>query len=316
MTTTATAALRLGSARIPTLTRESARRSGVPLAELLGSSYTRFFHDTYVPASVKPTVANRAQVAVQLFGGRGYVSHHTAVQLWGGVAPPTAEVHLSFVRGPRGQVRGISAHRAAQTVAVTTLRNVPISSPVQAFLDLASVGASLVDLVIAGDSLVKATRVSPDEFMRAAGGWRGNNARRARQAAALIRAGVDSPMETKLRLLIVLAGLPEPTVNLIIRDSDGEWTWRFDLSYERWKLIIEYDGRQHAFDDEQWGTDLRRREALDAMGWRLLVVRAAGLHAEPERTLMRIREALVDRGATGVPRRFRSEWSRHFPIRA
>jgi hypothetical protein len=28
-------------------------------------------------------------------------------------------------------------------------------------------------------------------------------------------------METRLRLLIVLAGLPEPTVNVIVRGEDG-----------------------------------------------------------------------------------------------
>ena len=87
-----------------------------------------------------------------------------------------------------------------------------------------------------------------------------------------VRKGADSPKETRLRMLLVLAGLPEPTVNLIIRNPDGGWRMRFDLSYPGLKLIIEYDGRQHAESSGQWRRDLSRREELDRLGWRLIVV--------------------------------------------
>jgi hypothetical protein len=56
-------------------------------------------------------------------------------------------------------------------------------------------------------------------------------ARLARRVAGLVRKGVDSAMETRLRLLIVLAGLPEPEVNVIVRDENGDWELRFDLCY-------------------------------------------------------------------------------------
>ena len=98
------------------------------------------------------------------------------------------------------------ASPAAQT---TLLGGVPVSTPVQAFLDLASVGVSLVDLVIAGDSLIKANGLAAQKFVAAAEAYQGRNARRARRAASLVRAAVDSPMETRIRLLIVLEGLPE-----------------------------------------------------------------------------------------------------------
>jgi hypothetical protein len=74
---------------------------------------------------------------------------------------------------------------------------------------------------------------------------------------------VDSPQETRIRLLLVLAGLPEPCVNLIIRGRDGGWRRRYDLAYEELQLIVEYDGRQHAEDTRQWLTDIFRREELD-----------------------------------------------------
>jgi hypothetical protein len=75
-----------------------------------------------------------------------------------------------------------------------------------AFLGLASIGVSLVDLVIAGDNLIKANGLAPQKFVAAAEAYQGRNARRARRAASLVRAAVDSPMETRIRLLIVFAG--------------------------------------------------------------------------------------------------------------
>lgn len=119
-------------------------------------------------------------------------------------------------------------------------------------------------------------------------------------------------MESRLRLLIVFAGLPEPRANLILRGADGEWQRRFDLACEQGKILIEYDGRQHAYDDGQWGRDIDRREELDGRGWRLIVVRGVDIYRRPERTLRRIREVLIERGVPGVPAHLNPEWSRHF----
>jgi very-short-patch-repair endonuclease len=90
---------------------------------------------------------------------------------------------------------------------------------------------------------------------------------------------------------------------------------RFDLSYPELKLIIEYDGRQHAEDDRQWDRDIERREELDVDEWRLIVIQAKGIYAEPGRTLDRIVEAMRARGARGLPRRLNRDWERHFPGR-
>jgi len=138
----------------------------------------------------------------------------------------------------------------------------------------------LVDLVVLGDSLVAKRRTTTQQIVAAANAWKGKGSRLARRAADLVRAGVDSPMETRLRMLMVLAGLPEPVVNHIEYDAMGAWAKRFDLSYPDLLLIIEYDGRQHAEDDRQWGRDIERREQLDTDGWRLIVVRSAGIYTE------------------------------------
>jgi hypothetical protein len=48
----------------------------------------------------------------------------------------------------------------------------------------------------------------------------------------------------------------QPRVNLIIRGPDGSWRRRYDMAYEYVRLILDYDGRQHAEDTRQWRTDI------------------------------------------------------------
>lgn len=143
----------------------------------------------------------------------------------------------------------------------------------------------------------------------------GYGTRLALRAARLMREGVDSPMETRLRLLIVFAGIPEPTVNVIVRGEDGSWRMRFDLCYLDQRLIVEYDGRKHADSTEQWERDIYPREELDQMDYRLLIVTSRGVYSEPQRTLERVRDALRERGVK-VPSPFKNAWRRHFPTTA
>jgi very-short-patch-repair endonuclease len=116
-------------------------------------------------------------------------------------------------------------------------------------------------------------------------------------------------------MLIVLAGLPEPTVNYVVRDPvTGQWLRRFELAYRALRLAIEYEGRHHRDDDEVWAADIERREELDRETWRVVQVISKGLFDTPLQTLQRIEQARADRGAT--PRRtFADEWKRYFPGR-
>lgn len=177
---------------------------------------------------------------------------------------------------------------------------------------MAAVAPDLVELVVLGDSLVRTERITPEELVEMTRTWDGKGARRARRAASLVRRGVDSPMESRLRMLIVLAGYPEPEVNVIIRHENGDWKVRFDLCYPHLKLVIEYDGWHHRFEQKQWTKDIKRREWLESQGWRVIVIIADAYYDEPWTTLQRIREAMVDRGETGLPRRAPAVWTRQF----
>ena len=292
-------------------TRADARAAGISLAELRGRRFQKVFYDLYVCSSVKVNAVVRASAALRVCADASYVSHYTAAEIWGGCVPEQPLTHVSVRLGNRSERRGISAHTAAQDAHTTTYQGLLIATPEQTFLDLAGY-LTLVELVIFGDSLVRKQRTTPDDLVLAAATFRGRGARLARRSAALVRRGVDSPMESRLRMLIVLAGFPEPTVNYTVRDGDGNVTMRFDLSYPEFKVIIEYDGRQHARDDLQWARDIQRREELDRLGWRLIIVRAEDIYGCPDRTLARIREALRSHGARTLPGKLRIEWRQHF----
>jgi len=67
------------------------------------------------------------------------------------------------------------------------------------------------------------------------------------------------------------------------------------------KIALEYDGRHHADDPRQWEKDIRRRELLDAAGWRVIVVTNRDLSRFPSQTLMRVALVLRERRSADVP---------------
>ncbi len=290
--------------------------AGLTVRQLRGAGYTRLLHDTYICASVLVTLDLRASVSLELCGPGGHVSHHTAAKMWGAWVPDDAEIHVSVRRRQDRRKRdGIRCHLAHLSAEVVIHRGKRVSSPAQTFLDMAK-ALGLVDLVILGDSLVHRELISPVELRRAADHWRGHKAIHARRAASLVRSGVESPMETRLRLLMVLAGLPEPVIAHEVVRADAPRRIRFDLSYPGLRLAIEYDGRQHADNREQWLHDIDRREGIDELRWRLIIVTSAGIYVDPGTTLNRIVRALHQQGAIHLRLRADDEWRRHFPGRA
>ncbi len=283
---------------------------------LLSRRFHKICWDTYVAREVPITPLLRAKAVIRLVPSGSYVSHHTAAELWGAAPPADGATHVTLPSACGRLVRqGVRPHYRKHPAQTTVRKGVPISTPEQTFLDLAAVGVGLVDLVVVADGLIKTGHTSPERLIETAAQRDGRGCRLARRAAALARKAVDSPQETRLRLLLVVAGLPEPRANLIVRGRDGGWRRRYDLAYEELRLIIEYDGRQHAEDAQQWLTDIFRREELDQIRWRLVIVTSEGIYREPLRTLERVRDALLDCGAVGIRRTFKPEWRLHFPIR-
>ena len=291
-------------------TRKQAIAAGLTDAVLRGPSYQQVLWGVYISSRIALTLTVRSLAALMVAPAGSVVSHHTAARLWGGTPPETGELHITTAGSNRAKTRGIQAHRVTALPEAVTHHGLPVTSPEGTFVDLARC-CDLLQLVVLGDSLVRAKATTPAALVAACAGIAGRAGALARRAASLVRDRVDSPMESRLRMLIVLAGLPEPVVNIEVSDEGGRLRYRIDLSFPDQRLAIEFDGRHHVDVRSQWESDVLRREDLEADGWRFLVVTSSQLYSSPEDVLSRCVAAMRDRGVR-VPSRTRTEWRRYF----
>lgn len=298
---------------IQPFSRQEALARGITVHQL-ASTYTRVFQNSYVVTGVPVDPQLRARAALRLAPAGAFASHHTAGQLHGVWTPSTAQTHISIVGGNKTRVRGIKAHLPNTDLPTVMVNGLRCSSAIAVFCELAASQVPLVDLVAVGDSIVRRNLATPEQLIEQARRWRGRGARLARRAASLVRPGVDSSTETRTRLLFVMAGLPEPVVNYTVRDEYGEPTYRIDLAYLAFWIAAEYDGRHHAENSRQWRRDIRRREQLEADGWRFIIITADDLFNRPSEVLERVTDALVARGFRAT-KRPSAEWYREFPDR-
>ena len=230
-----------------------------------------------------------------------FFSHGTALALWGAPMPSGragSEVHVSAHRPQREpRVKGVIGHRLqCRDAAVHLIGGLPVESPARAWRQ-AGASWSLDDLVAAGDYLVGRGRCATLEELRCeAAAMGGVGAERLRAALDAIRAGSESSEESRLRLVLARAGLPEPELNWVLRDASGRFVARLDLAYPRWRVGTEYDGRQHAFDVRQFERDSDRWPAIRRAGWDVVRVLRHHLRDGGKPAVFLVREALLRAG--------------------
>lgn len=149
----------------------------------------------------------------------------------------------------------------------------------------------LVEAVVVADALAHAEAITQTELASYLASHRGlRGVRQVERVIDLMDPKSESPMETRVRLLLVLAGLPRPEPQLIVRDPNDRLVARADLGYRDARLLIEYDGAWHW---KQRVADEQRREALRDLGWKVLVVTSDDYYTTPGRTVARVRAALL-----------------------
>jgi very-short-patch-repair endonuclease len=278
-----------------------ARDAGVGRGRLQSSDLARPFYGVRVSG----TFDRLSAYAPRLRPGDRY-SHTSAAALWGAPLPPGArdDVHVTAAVGMvRPRAAGVLGHRTSVTGDATTRNGLPVSRAVTAFVECAEL-LDLVSLVCIGDHLVLEPRVlephdvrphcTIEELEEEAARLSRRGAVRARAAAELVRAGVESPMETRLRLLLQDAGIPEPRCGFELRTRRGRRIGWFDLAWPDRRVIAEYDGDQHRTSTEQYERDIRRFDEAADEGWRVIRVRRAGILRRPSDTVARVRRALSE----------------------
>jgi hypothetical protein len=196
-------------------------------------------------------------------------------------------------------------------VKVMRLKQLPphrdgIAAPEQCWLVAAST-LNLLELVTAGDSLLRLRRSTLARLQSAVQMYSGRGVVAARAAVGLVRERVGSPRETWLRLCLVLAGLPMPECNLIIGDEKGP-IGRVDLVYLAYRLIIEYEGDQHRTDRYQWNRDIDRHEDFARGQWTLIRVTSERAARWPRQLVHAVYQALRANGYDGPAPEFGELW--------
>jgi very-short-patch-repair endonuclease len=152
---------------------------------------------------------------------------------------------------------------------------------------------TLVEAVVVADLALHARSVKRTELTDFIDGRSGQKGvRRARRVLELAAADAESPMETRLRMLLVLNGLPRPELQVTIRDEDGSPIGRPDLYYREQRLGLEYDGETHRASLVE---DNRRQNRLLMAGVRLLRFTGADVLRRPETVLSQVRDVLAAR---------------------
>lgn len=297
------------SLRLRPFTTADAHACGITRRMLSASRFERLYDGVYIVRGAEVTLDLQIDAALLILPKDAAATHLTGLATYGiDVGDPRP---LRFATTSRHAVRrdGI---RVIRRMSMPRHGTRILSAP-DCWLD-ACVDLDLVRAVAAGDRMVRVGLASVQElvdFVARIDNWEGITL--AREAVALVRSGVESPRETYVRLMLVLAGLPEPACNIDVV-VEGRFLGRGDLVYLRYRIIVEYDGRQHAEDTYQWNRDLDRLDGFADHGWLCERVTNPRLN-DPRRVVTRVYELLRRQGYTGPPPQFDERWSRLFERR-
>lgn len=267
-----------------------ARRAGLQRWHLEGASWTRLTRSTYIRAGAETTLlilvaASRRFPATAAFSGL------TAAWLHGLEVSPCDPVEVT-VPAHIGVTRpvGVRVRRALLPEGdVVRLRQLRGTSMVRTIADL-SARLSLTEATVIADAALHSGRVTRERL----NAWAAAHScrpgiRRLRKVIELADAAAESQMETRLRMLLRLGGLPPPKAQVPVFDAAGRFVGRPDLYFEEARLGIEYDGGAHK---DSLVADNHRQNNLLGAGVRLVRFTAIDVVQDPESVVLSVKAML------------------------
>ena len=261
----------------------------------LRTRYRAVFPDVYLPRESEASVQNRI-AAAWLWSNREAVIAGLSASALHGAKWISAEDPVELIHpNPRPPAGVVTRRALVHREEVQTIGDWQVTTPARTAFDIGRHG-NLGSAVARLDALARATRVSPADVLAVAARHPGSRGLRQLESALdLVDRGAESPRETYLRLLLIRGGLPRPTTQIPVYGDDGNVVAYLDMGWPEKLVGIEYDGDHHRSDRRQYLRDIRRRDLVEDLGWRLLRVVAED---HPMDILRRARRAIAERAST------------------
>jgi REase_MTES_1575/Transcriptional regulator, AbiEi antitoxin len=242
--------------------------------------------------------ALRARVRAALAGRPAAVACGiTAARLLGFNALPAVRpeepVHLQQPgRATRSQARGVRLHWGDVPMdQLVDVDGIPATAPARTLADLV-LGANRDDAVALMDGALHSGQVGDLEgASRAASGRHGS--RRARSWWPLADGRAESPLESRLRLLLSDGGLPPPEVQWTVKDGAGRVVARLDLAWPQRRLDVEADGAAVHSDPTALYRDRHRQNLVAGLGWTVLRFTWSDVERRPTAVIAAVAAALT-----------------------
>ena len=255
---------------------QDARRAGLTWKQLQSRSFHRLGHDSYAWSVLDADPMLRLRAAIDRLPPEAVFSQRTAAWLHGLDLPPCDPIQVTVPKECGSSYRsGLAVRRAPVPAAdVVERKGMPATTILRTLLEIAE-ARSPIEPVVVFDMALRAALVTPHQLAALAADRAGlKYAKRLRRVVDLADHRSESPMESRLRTILVLSGVPRPELQVDLFDQLGNHLGRADLYYPDQRLVIEFDGATHRHSLVE---DNRRQNRILAAGYRLLRFTAADL---------------------------------------
>lgn len=230
-------------------------------------------------------LASRCRAIAKVLPGEAAFTHISSAQLrawWLPALDDSLVIACTGGQAPHLDRRGVYVRRCEIPRGHREdLDGVVVASPAWTIVELAE-HLALIDLVVVIDSALQRGDVTVTDLRQTMRPGR-RGVRILRRALDLVDARSESPWETVLRLLFVLAGVDvEPQYP--VRNELGVQIARADLRIKGTRRLAEYDGADHRSRD-QHQRDLQREKQIARLGFERFGYVAREVLWEPERII-------------------------------
>jgi hypothetical protein len=265
--------------------------------QLRSSAWRRLFRDVYADRRLSTGHALNCHGAALLLPDSAAISGISAAVLHGVpfAADDREPVHVSVPAEIHfGPVCGLRIHTVElPDEDIVDRHPLRVTSPPRTAWDVAAWLDTVEAVAILDGMLAKqlvtyeilAKWLAEREGVR---GWR-----RAQTAIELADGRAQSPPESKMRVRLVLAGLPRPVPQHPVATRDG--VLHPDLVWPEYLVALEYEGAYHD-EPNRLELDRRRLNLLVAQGWIVLHATRQHLGRDFDRLVHQTRTALESRG--------------------